>query len=1211
MGNAHHPPFEMFVLTVFLLITKRTKIMEKNNWVDGKITSFHRWKIFLIMKLQLVFILGFILQSYATVSQAQNKRLNLKFENTTLKEVLQTLEDQTDFSFIYKDEQINSGSKVSGSFQGKLVTEVLDSVLKNEDLSYTIKGKVIVILPKEFELYADQPKAITVKGKVSDSSGAPLPGVTVVVKGTSNGTITDNEGSFSISNVPGDGVLVFSFVGMKSQEVKVSGKTTISVMLEEETVGLDEVVAIGYGTAKKKDLTGSIAQIIPDRIANENPKTVQDVLRGTPGLQVGYNASAKGGGTMQLRGQRSVYTDGGHNNPLIVLDGMQFYGELSEINPDDIAQIDVLKDASAAAVYGAKAASGVIIITTKKGKLGKPVITISSNIGLTQNSKYRERFSPNAYLQHRQDWYTKNTYGVNPTTGVYEAYQSGVYASKPGFFMRPEQLPEGISIESWRSYTTNEDGESDLSIWAKRLGFQGNALSNLLAGKTIDWAKHTYRVGFNKDLNASISGASEKANYYLSVGYLKNQGAEISDEYQAIRANMKVEAKVNSWFEIGANVNFQDRSDGNIDIDTDQSLRNSPYADYADDLGNPVQYPLSAEYSQRGYNYDFQKQYLELEKGYTVLNSILNAKISLPFNITYSFNASPRYQFFYDRYFMSADLPGCDPKTRGANREQTKNFDWSLNNTINWDNTFRERHHVILTLVQEAEERQSWQDRIEARNILPSDALGFHNTKNGSKESSTYMSSDSYQTADALMARLFYSYDDRYMLTTSIRRDGYSAFGSSNPYATFPSIALAWKFTNEDFFMWPDVLSNGKLRASYGKNGNRSLANPYLALANLYEGAGKMQGYINKAGELELMRYLMAERMANPNLQWEKTASWNFGLDFGLFNDRITGSIEYYNMSTHDMIMNQRLPEFTGFLNITTNLGQVDNRGLEIALNSVNINNNSMKWTTSFGFSYNKNEIKHLYYQNQDILDASGNVIGTKEMDDKTNGWFIGQPISAIWGYRVTGIWQKDEVEEAKKYGQAPGDPKVANNYTADDIVNADGSVKAVYNDKDKEFLGQTTPPVHWSMRNDFEFKKNFSVSFNIYSYMGHKSLSGNYLNNDDDGGRMAYALQNVPAKQYWTPDNPTNKYGRIEAKGPVGAEGAQMLYDRSFIRLENISLGYTLPQIWTSRFDIERAKVYGSIRNVAVWSKDWEYGDPETGGLATRIYTIGLSLTF
>lgn len=1059
----------------------------------------------------------------------------------------------------------------------------------------------------------------SITGTVTDAqTGSPLEGVGVQVQNSSVGTSTVADGTFSLQ-VAANAVLTISYVGYESQTLTVGNDIDLQIKLTAGIESMEEVVVVGYGTMQKKDLTGSIIQVRPDRIANENPKTVQDILRGTPGVRIGYDPSSKGGGNINIRGQRSVYDAGGHNNPLLVLDGTLFYGELSEINPDDIEQIDVLKDASAAAIYGSKAASGVIIISTKKGKQGKPIINLTTNIGTTRAANYRRRFDIDSYLQHRQDWLTKNTYGINQETGAYEAYQSS-RANQPGFFMRPDQLPSTVSLDSWRGYSTNDEGEVDLSIWARRLGFTGNALQNFLAGKTVDWEDLTYRSGLDQDYNISVSGASERTNYYLSMGYLKNQGAEVSDTYRAIRANMKVNTHVTDWFEIGANVNFQDRSDGNVDISLDESLRNSPFADYMDETGNPVQFPLSSEFSQRGYNYDFQKQYLELDKGYTVFNTILQAKINLPFNITYSFNASPRYQFFHDRYFMSARLPGSDPKTRGANREQTKRFDWSLNNTINWERTFAEKHRFNVTLVQEAEQLRSWKDRILARNLLPSDDLGFHAIDYGNKEDTNYSSEDTHQTADALLARVFYNYDERYMLTASIRRDGYSAFGVSNPYATFRSAAGAWTFTNEKFFKWNHVMNSGKLRVSYGENGNRALADPNLALANLSRGGGKMQGYLNSTGQMQLIRYLMMDRLANPNLQWEKTDSWNFGLDFGFFNNRITGTFEYYNMKTNDMIMTERLPGFSGFDNIATNLGRVDNQGVELSLNTVNIRKENFEWSTTFGFSYNQNKITHLYHDYKDVLDAEGNVVGRKEMDDIENNWFIGKPIGTIWNYRVTGIWQSHEVEEAAQYGQKPGDPKVANNYTADDVVNADGSISHVYNRNDYEFLGQTTAPYHWAMRNEFILWKDLSFSFNIYSYMGHKSLAGFYLNNDDDGGRMQYALANLPAKEYWTPDNPTNEYGSIQATGPTGATGAGKLYNRSFIRLENVAVGYTLPREWTSKVNINSVRLYGTVRNVATWAKDWEFGDPEVapgfgtdenGGLATRIFTFGLNLTF
>jgi len=1061
-----------------------------------------------------------------------------------------------------------------------------------------------------------------IEGTVTDENNEPLTGVSIVIKGTTIGTITDIDGKFRLNNVAPNSTLVASFISFKTQEINIGNQNFITLRMEEDSKVLDEVVVVGYGTMRKKDLTGSIVQIRPDRLANENPKTVQDILRGTPGLSVGYDASAKGGGSMQIRGQRSVYTDGGHNDPLIVVDGMIFQGELSEINPDDIGQIDVLKDGSAAAIYGSRAASGVIIVTTKKGQIGKPVVNVSANFGVTTKSSYREVFSPDGYMQYREDWYKTSTYGVNAETGAYEAYQNGSNKGKYGYYDRPENLNKyGTSLADWRGYTTNAEGESDASIYTRRLGLSDIVLENYLAGRSFDWYDHTFRSGFNQDYNASVSGASERMNYYMSAGFLRNEGAVVGNEYKSFRANLKVDGKVTNWLEIGANVNFQDRSDGDIQPglghnywDANQ-VRLSPYASYRDSDGNLVHRPMGASQNY-GWNYDFNRQYMDLEKGYTVLNTIFTAKVKLPFNITYSFNASPRYQFFYDRYYESAKHPDWVSTNGLVNREQAKRFDWALNNTINWEYTFAQKHKVNLTLVQEAEERKYWKDRIEARNILPSDALGFHNTKDGDKTKSTYLSEDTKQSADAILARLFYSYDDRYMLTSSIRRDGYSAFGRNNPYATFPSVAAAWSFTNEKFFNWK-LMSTGKLRVSWGKNGNRSLDNPDVAIANLV--TDKKQGYLDNSGNLVNMNYLRIDRMANPNLEWEKTAAWNFGLDFGFLNDRITGNFEYYRMKTTDMIMRQRLPEFTGFTSITSNLGEVQNRGFELAINTLNINNKDFEWRTTFGFSYNKNEIKHLYYNYEDVLDANGNVIGTKEADDKSSrdgaGWFIGESINTIWNYRVIGIWQVNEVEEAARHGQKPGDPKVENSYTADDKVNADGTTTPVYNDNDKQFLGQTDPPIHWSIRNDFTLWKNLSFSFNIYAYMGHKSLETYYMNQDNAGSLITNGL-NTYSKKYWTPENPSNKYGRLDAQGPAGATAPGRLHDRSFIRLENISIGYTLPRLWTQKFEIEKVKIYGSIRNVAVWKKDWEYGDPETGasnngGLASRIYSIGLNLTF
>lgn len=1048
-----------------------------------------------------------------------------------------------------------------------------------------------------------------VKGQVTDKNGEAVIGATIKVKGVENaGTVTDFDGNFDLKSAPPSGTLVVSYVGFKTKEVAYKNGQSVKIVIEEDSETLQEVVVVGYGTMRKKDLTGSVVQIDPSKLADQNPGSVQDLLRGTPGLQIGFDSSAKGSGaSIQLRGQNSLYTDGSHNSPLIILDGMQFAGELSEINPDDIEQIDVLKDASSAAIYGAKAASGVIIITTKKGKQGKPIINVSMNLAANTKAAYRDVFSASEYMTYREDWYKAQTYGYREDgTWGYYGKDSGI---PTGYYDNINNISKyGLTQDQWASNgpKTLQAGESMLSLYARRMGFDADAalvMENFLAGKTYDWNDATFRTGFNQDYNASISGATDRVNYYLGFGYLKNQGAIQGDDYHAYRANMKLNAKITDWLEVGANVNFQDRSDTSSPVplgsnywDNNQ-LRESPYALRFDADGNELQYPRTGNPTNGGYNYHFQQQYIDLEKGYTVLNTIFNAKITLPFGFTYQFNIAPRYQWFYDRYWMSAELPNSTPADRGVNRNSSKTFNWNLNNTLTWDRTFADLHHFTVTLVQEAEENRYWSDNISARNITPTDVLGFHYISGANKEQSSFSTNDTHYTAAAYLGRLFYGFMDRYMLTATVRRDGYSAFGQNNPWANFWSLGASWVLSEEKFAQNWKWLNMAKLRLSYGTNGNRSLSDTYLALSNLANG-GLYAYYKYGSTSQEVLNALSVSRLGNPNLEWEKTSSWNFGLDFSVLDRRLSGSIDVYHKRTHDMIMAQRLPNFTGFSSITTNLGEVTNSGFEITLRSTNINTKDFKWNTSLGFSYNKNKIKHLYYE----YDEDG-----KEMDDTSNGWFIGKPIGEIWYWETDGIWQADEAEQAALVNQKPGDPKVINHYTEDDKILEDGTRVPVYNDKDRVYQGTTQPPIYWNMRNDFEYK-NFTFSFSMYSYMGHKSRAGYWLNGDNSGSMFTQTC-NTYKKEYWTPENPTNEYARLNAVGPSGVTGIEKVYNRSFVRLDNITLGYTLPRDITNKLGIQRVHVTAGINNVFTIDS-WEYGDPETGGFANRQFQFGLNVT-
>ena len=1049
-----------------------------------------------------------------------------------------------------------------------------------------------------------------VKGQVVDKSGEPIIGATIKVKNIENvGTVTDFDGNFELKSVPTSGTLVVSYIGYTTKEMAYRNGQTLKVTIEEDSETLQEVVVVGYGTMRKKDLTGSVVQIDPSKLADQNPGSVQDLLRGTPGLQIGFDSSAKGSGaSIQLRGQNSLYTDGSHNSPLIILDGMQFAGELSEINPDDIEQIDVLKDASSAAIYGAKAASGVIIITTKKGKEGKPVINVSVNLAANTKAAYRDVFGPDAYMKYREDWFKAQTYGYREDgTWGYYGKDSGIPA---GYYDNVNNIGQyGITQDQWASNgpKTLQAGESMLSLYARRMGFDADAalvMENFLAGKTYNWEDATFRTGFNQDYNASISGATEKVNYYLGFGYLKNQGAIQGDDYKAYRANMKINAKITDWLEMGANVNFQDRSDTSSPVPLkdnyweDNQLRESPYASRYTADGSEQQYPRTGNPTNGGYNYHFQQQYIGLQKGYTVLNTIFNAKVTLPYGFTYQFNIAPRLQWFYDRYHMSAELPNSDPATRGVNRNSSKTYNWNLNNTLTWDRTFNDLHHFTVTLVQEAEENKYWSDNISARNITPTDVLGFHYISGANKEQSSFETNDTHYTAAAYLGRLFYGFMDRYMLTATVRRDGYSAFGQNNPWANFWSLGASWVLSEEKFAQDWKWLNMAKLRVSYGTNGNRSLKDTYLALSNLANG-GLYAYYKYGSTSQEVLNALQVSRLGNPNLEWEKTSSWNFGLDFSVLDRRLSGSIDVYHKRTHDMIMAQRLPNFTGFSSITTNLGEVTNTGFEITLRSVNIDQENFKWNTSVGFSYNKNKIKHLYYE----YDENG-----KELDDTSNGWFIGKPIGEIWYWETDGIWQANEADQAALVNQKPGDPKVVNVCTDDDKILEDGTRVPVYNDKDRTYQGTTQPPIYWNMRNDFEFFKDFTFSFSMYSYMGHKSRAGYWLNGDNSGSMFTQTC-NTYEKEYWTPENPTNEYGRLNAVGPSGVTGIEKVYNRSFVRLDNITLGYTLPRNLTNKWGIQRVHVTAGINNVFTID-GWEYGDPETGGFANRQFQFGLNVT-
>jgi len=1016
---------------------------------------------------------------------------------------------------------------------------------------------------------SSQQKNIT--GKVTDPAGGTLPGVSVVVKGTTIGIITDSNGEYSLSNIPANATLQFSFVGMKNQEIIVANQSSINITMEEDAIGIEEVVAIGYGTMKKSDLTGSVSSVKSDLIENEKPQSLQDMLRGNiAGLEVSLSNSAKGGGTFEIRGDNTLKAS---SNPLIVVDGVIYPGSISDINPFDIESIDVLKDASSSAVFGAHAANGVIVITTKKGVVGKPKINFTSSIGVASLAMMPDVYDPEGFISWRQDVLRSlNYYNANTKNKLY-------------IFDNPNNLPEGVTLDMWKD---NKTGDPE-DIWLARLGLLSMEVKNYKEGNPTDWGKMVFQNGLRQDHNLSLSGKKDELTYFWSVGYNNNEGFIVGDQFKTFRSRLNLDAKVTDWLSVGLNTQFSDRDESAIPANVNLIWRCPPYgAVYMDDGVTLRQSPTDNAGStviNPVYDKTFQTR-RQVERN---LISTLYANVKLPFGITYQANFSPRYMDYVYLNHQSAMHVEWSKIGGRATRERNGVFSWQLDNIFKWNKTIKEVHKIDATFLINAEKYQSWSETMTIQGFDPTDALGYHAMQAGTSASASIKSNDEYSTGDALMGRVFYSFKDRYMATVSVRRDGYSAFGLQNPRGTFPAAALSWTFSEEEFLK-NDLLSYGKLRLSWGENGNREVGR-YAALSNM---GVRKYAYQSLAGTATQINTLFLSNMANPNLKWERTSSTNIGLDFSIKNGLLGGSIDLYKATTKDLLIDRAIPSILGYSpsTVISNLGEVENKGVELSLNSKIIKQENFNWTTNFNFSINRNQIVHLYGDMVNVLDAEGKVVGQREGDDLLNKWFIGHAIDEIWDPLILGVWQVGEETEAARYGQSPGDFK---------LLDKDNSGKI--NNLDNEFQGYKSPRFRWNMRHDFNIYKNFDFSFTMYSLWGHKGDFNSAKNRD---GNYPDRL-NSYITPYWTPENPINDYARI-----FSAEGGAVFnvwMKKSFVRLDNISLSYDVPKILLGKV-VRNLKLICTVRNAAYYSPDWNYWDAETSNAPTaRYYTFGVNL--
>lgn len=1116
----------------------------------------HLRKIWLTMKLTVALFFLAIAQMMAAEAYAQITKVSLHMKDTAVKEVLNKIEDNSEFVFLYNSKLVDVDRKVNVDAENQKIGEILNSLFKETDVVYTVVDRQIVLTNTADQtsflaLGSQQQKMIS--GKVTDSSGGSLPGVSVVVKGTTMGVITDTNGKFTLSNVPPGATVVFSFVGMTTQEVAVGAKTNFTIVMKDENIGVDEVIVIGYGTSTKKDFTGSVAQVKMENspIANQPSLNALEAMKGSvAGLDMGAINTAGGTPSIQIRGQKSI---SGNNSPLIVLDGVIFLGSLNQINPNDIASYDVLKDATSSSAYGSRSANGVIIITTKKGKLGKPIINFNVTTGF-------------------QTWQTKPV------------------------MQTPEQYIQTV---------LDRNNTTDMS-WMK-----DQLKANMAAGKVTDWLAFSTRTGYIKDYQTSISGASEKMRYYLSGAYSDSKGVLIGDDFNRATILAKINADITSWLQIGVDAAYTNAHFSGVraNLTTAQNLGpySTPYRDEANGLLE--KYPETQ--SQTNPLWDVigdTRENLDKRNNFRV-NAFTLIKIPWVKGLTYRFNYAGSLSkdqtgsFTNERSYVAegnvtdatrysvAAYKNLLSKANGNINNSTSNS-WLIDNILSYKNSFG-KHSIDLTAVATRDFSHS-----EYENVIGSDFTANGNTLLGiyGLHKATTQKIDISVTDRSnigYFGRASYSYNEKYFLTGSYRRDGASVFGMDNKWGNFSAGGLAWKISKENFYTpIKKVVNSLKLKASYGMNGNQGLG-PYGTLSPV---ASSASGGIRYEFGTPTINYGMnVTALGNPSLGWEQTTSTNFGFESAWFNDRLLWDVDIYMSQTTNQLFTRSIPVMTGFSTMQSSMGQVNNTGFEMTFSSVNIKSKDLTWNSGLTTWVNRNKLVHLY---GDDLNKDG-----KEDDDIANSRFIGKPLGAIYGYRQDGIVQTTDTQYMTANGVPAGTPKYID-------LDGDGKITSA----DREILGYTSPNFKINLSNTVSYK-NFEFYLMIAGVFG--GGPGYYQSGNSTafmaGGTGLFGSNSIYIP-YWTTANPSNKYPSATFAGDGRFLG---LMSRDFVRIQDVSLSYSFNQPWVKNAGISHMKVFISATNLATFTK-WEGGDPEVGVTvrantpsALSSYNLGVNISF
>ncbi|MCW0482727.1 SusC/RagA family TonB-linked outer membrane protein [Gaoshiqia sediminis] len=1097
-------------------------------------------KLLLIMKFAWIFILAGFFAANAETSYSQNTRLDLKLENASLKSILHEIEEISDYYFFYKSDEIENLNGISIDAKQESIQTVLDKLLAENGFIYEIHDRYIMIKKGgESSTEADlSQQQQDVSGKVSDSSGIPLPGVTVVLKGTTHGTITDANGTYVLANVPGNGVLVFSFVGMKAQDVPVTGKTTINVILEEETIGLEEVVAIGYGTQSKRFVTGSISSIDMEEFKTLSPVTnVSQAIGEVAGVQFLNNGRPGQGGSILIRGQNSLGTS---SSPLIVLDGIIFEGSISDIDPQDIKTLDVLKDAASCAIYGSKAANGVIMITSNKGSSSKPEIRINTTYGISEASRWLPMPSKEEYIQRKRDYYTQQLEIAGNDLGV-----------------DVNDMTQVLDPEEYENYSN---------------------------GKFTSFKDLVGRQGQLSTLDLSVSGRTDNTSYLFSGSLSNDVGLILGDKQEKVSFRINLETKIAGWLTVGTMSFFTYRDLSGIVPDLSDAYDDSPLGNFYYPDGNVKFNPISADASTYNalYNYELTDN-KEIGKN---LFSNMYANIDFPFlkGLSAKINYSPNMEWHNEYSFRRQD-PYSAGNTTNAVKNNRNITRWVWESILNYKKDLGENHNIDVTLMYGRNKYSQEETNVEA-GLFEIGILGYNNFGLGSNYEINTPAVERFGVSS--LARVNYTLMNRYMLSVAARRDGSSVFGENHKFGVFPSWAMSWIASEESFFKNIELINFLKFRLSYGESGNSDIP-PYQTQSlnrNIYNVVGN-----NTGSPIAFIPDISV--MGNENIRWEATKSFNLGLDFSIWENKLSGSIDLYKKTTTDQLVKRNIPPTNGYESTYDNIGEVSNKGIELTLNTKNVDTPEFSWQTSFSFAYNKNKIVHLFG------DIDGDGIEDDALD---NNWFIGENINSYFDYKFDGIYQESENSANPLY--FAGDIKLKD-------VSGNGSV----NIEDRTIVGNGKfPDFTLNLSNTFRYK-------NLSFYISMNSMLGWVAPFDLVYSHGVNRAMNSLMVDYWTPENKSNELPSLLYSN--AAHNNHYYISRDFLRIKNVSLSYDINKLNMPVINkFKSLRVTLNVNNLYTFTK-WLGPDPENAQDITsnkgsddlypmpRTYSIGLNMSF